>query len=78
MQSTFGDNAAAIKRVACPTLVLWGAKDLLIPVTAAHQFHADIHGSSLVILDELGHIPQEEDPDGSLEPVLEFLKCKNL
>ena len=33
----------------------------------------DVHGSRLVILDGLGHVPQEEDPRRSVEPVDEFL-----
>lgn len=55
------------------TLILWGADDRLIPLEVAQQFHKDLPNSTLVILDNLGHVPMEEDPERSIEPVLQFL-----
>ena len=63
-----------IKYIKQPTLLLWGAEDLLIPVENAHKFHQDLPTSTLVILDDTGHTPMEESPLESLEPVLNFLK----
>ena len=68
-----GVDADRIRAVAVPTLVLWGREDRIIPVEWARRFHEDIAGSRLVILDGLGHVPQEEDPQRSVEPVEEFL-----
>ena len=62
-----------IKYIKQPTLILWGAKDLLIPIENAYKFHEDLPNSTLVILDNTGHTPMEESPLESLEPVLEFL-----
>ena len=56
-----------------PTLILWGAKDRLIPPPNAERFHHDIAGSQLVVFPDLGHVPQEEDPHESVAPVLTFL-----
>ena len=56
------------------TLVLWGEDDLLIPVNHAQLFHDDLPNDTLVILKNMGHVPMEESPLESLEPVLEFLK----
>ena len=53
---------AAIKQVKVPTLILWGARDKWIPPENAAFFQRDIAGSQLVMYDELGHIPMEEDP----------------
>jgi pimeloyl-ACP methyl ester carboxylesterase len=53
---------AAIKQVKVPTLILWGARDTWIPPENAAFFQRDIAGSQLVMYDELGHIPMEEDP----------------
>ena len=39
----------------------------------AERFHEDIAGSQLVILDGVGHVPHEEDPGRSVEPVEKFL-----
>jgi len=68
------DNTDLVKSILQPTLVLWGEKDLLIPVSYAQRFHRDLPESRLVILKNTGHVPMEESPEESLAPVLEFLK----
>jgi pimeloyl-ACP methyl ester carboxylesterase len=68
-----GVDAERIRTIAVPTLVLWGRDDRIVPVEWAERFHEEIAGSRLVILDGLGHVPQEEDPERSLEPVEAFL-----
>jgi pimeloyl-ACP methyl ester carboxylesterase len=71
------DYADMIKGIRHPTLVLWGEKDLLIPVSYAHRFHSDLPNSKLVILESMGHVPMEESPEESLVPVLDFLNVTN-
>jgi pimeloyl-ACP methyl ester carboxylesterase len=56
-----------------PALILWGARDRLIPPASAEHFHRDIAGSELLVLPNLGHVPQEEDPAASVAPVRAFL-----
>jgi pimeloyl-ACP methyl ester carboxylesterase len=68
-----GVDADRIREVSVPTLVLWGRDDRIVSVEWARRFHADIAGSRLVILDGLGHVPQEEDPQRSVVPVEEFI-----
>ena len=63
-----------IKNIQQPTLILWGEKDLLIPIKFAYLFHNDLPNDTLVILKNMGHVPMEESPQESLAPVLEFLK----
>lgn len=63
-----------IKFIQQPTLIIWGAKDLLIPVENAYKFHNYLPNDTLVILEETGHTPMEESPLKSLEPVITFLK----
>jgi len=62
-----------IKTLKLPTLILWGAKDRLVPPASAHQFQHDIAGSQLVIFPGLAHVPHEEDPRASIVPVETFL-----
>jgi pimeloyl-ACP methyl ester carboxylesterase len=71
-----GAATSRLKTIAVPTLVLWGGADHLIPVDNAQRFAGDIPGARTVVLDGLGHVPQEEDPARSLAPVLEFLEIK--
>lgn len=63
-----------IKLIDQRTLILWGEKDLLIPVEEAYKFHRDLPNDTLVILSNVGHVPMEESPNQSLEAVLSFLK----
>jgi pimeloyl-ACP methyl ester carboxylesterase len=71
-----GVDAYRIHLVSAPTLILWGAKDQLIPVEYGQKFNQDIKGSQLVVLDNLGHVPHEEDPIKSFAPVKTFLDIK--
>jgi pimeloyl-ACP methyl ester carboxylesterase len=73
-QSDFGADAARIPTIRQPTLILWGGRDRLIPVDNARRFAHDIAGSRLVIFDDLGHVPQEEDAARTAAAVRVFLK----
>lgn len=73
-QLNAGVFADKIKTIKTPTLILWGAKDLLIPVTYGHQFKQDIAGSKLVVFEQLGHVPQEEDAAATVAVVQDFLR----
>ena len=64
---------AAIRALNVPTLILWGGKDRLIPVENGHRFAADIPGAKLVVFDDLGHVPQEEDPQRTVQALRNFL-----
>lgn len=68
-----GVDADRIRAISVPTLVLWGRDDRIVPVEYAERFHGEIAGSQLVILSGLGHVPQEEDPRRSVEPVEKFI-----
>ncbi|HEY1960965.1 MAG TPA: alpha/beta hydrolase [Rhizomicrobium sp.] len=67
------DHIADIK---APTLILWGEEDHLVPVEAARQFAANIHGARLVVYPHTGHIPQEEVPQKSADDLRAFLSGK--
>jgi len=69
-----GQDAARIRELKLPTLILWGGRDRLLPPAMAQRFHDDIAGSTLVVFDDLGHLPQEEDPARTLPPVQAFLQ----
>lgn len=71
-----GEFAAQIAKVRQPTLILWGGQDRLIPVDYGRQFQRDIADSRLVVFDELGHVPQEEDPARTVAAVMAFLSSQ--
>ena len=64
-----GSAAHRIAELKLPTLIIWGGRDRLIPPDDAQRFHHDIAGSTLVIFDDLGHAPEEEDPDRTVSAV---------
>ncbi len=68
-----GEQAEKISTLRLPTLILWGGRDRLIPPENARRFKQDIAGSKLVIFDDLGHVPHEEDPSRTVQAVLHFL-----
>lgn len=62
-----------IAALTMPTLILWGGRDRLVPLEFALRFERDIKGSTLVVFDDLGHVPQEEDPARTVVEVKKFL-----
>ena len=68
-----GQDVGRLAELKLPTLVIWGGRDRLIPPPVAERFRRDIAGSRLVVFPELGHVPQEEDPQRTVEAVKEFL-----
>jgi pimeloyl-ACP methyl ester carboxylesterase len=50
-----GDRSPLLARIAAPTHIVHGAIDPLVPVAAAHDLHAKIAGSTLEVVDGMGH-----------------------
>ena len=67
------DSARRIAQVTQPTLILWGGRDRLIPPNNAERFRHDIVGSQLRVFPDLGHVPQEEDPQRTVAAAIAFL-----
>lgn len=63
----------SLRRIQAPTLLVWGEKDGLIPFNNAQDYLQAIPNARLVSFPDLGHVPQEEDPAGSVVPVEAFL-----
>lgn len=72
-QAPLGLHESRIRDIRVPTLILWGGRDGLIPVEYGGLFNRDIASSRLVVFDDLGHVPQEEDPARTVAAVKSFL-----
>jgi pimeloyl-ACP methyl ester carboxylesterase len=57
-----------------PTLIVWGSRDPIIPVSHGERAHAAIPGSHLEIFNGVGHIPQLEAPDRFVAVLQRFLE----
>lgn len=55
--------AAVARRVAVPTLVIWGTRDRLVDVRLARRTAAAYPESRLLVIPECGHVPQMEAPE---------------
>lgn len=72
-QTRPGSLAMRISELKLPTLILWGGLDRLVPPEIGDRFHKDIAGSTFVRFDELGHVPQEENPTKTVAALKDFL-----
>ena len=57
-----------------PTLIVWGERDRIIPVSHAHEAHQAMPGSQLVIFEESGHFPHVEEPARFIEALTGFVE----
>jgi pimeloyl-ACP methyl ester carboxylesterase len=57
-----------------PILIIWGARDTIIPVRHAEHAHQAIPGSRLEIFDGVGHLPQLEAPARFVATLERFLE----
>jgi pimeloyl-ACP methyl ester carboxylesterase len=56
-----------------PTLIIWGDRDRIIPVSHAHAAHALIAGSRLEIVPGAGHFVPFEQPAAFLDAHVDFI-----
>lgn len=73
LEQRLSGEEAGIKQLKVPTLIIWGGKDRLIPLDNGKRFAADIAGAQLVVFDNLGHVPQEEDAQSTVAALQRFL-----
>jgi pimeloyl-ACP methyl ester carboxylesterase len=56
-----------------PTLLIWGARDAVIPCHHAHIAHTAMPGSTLEVFADAGHFPHESEPDRFIQLLSDFL-----
>jgi pimeloyl-ACP methyl ester carboxylesterase len=57
-----------------PTLLVWGARDPIIPVAHAHAAQAAMPGSRLEVFEGSGHFPHMDDTMRFVEVMCDFLE----
>ena len=62
-----------LKQITAPTLLLWGENDRMIPSSNAAHYASVLQRSRTVVLPNLGHVLQEEQPALGLAQVDAFL-----
>jgi pimeloyl-ACP methyl ester carboxylesterase len=74
IEQGYTGNVALLKEIKSPSLILWGGKDRLAPLEMGQRFARDIAGARLVVFEDLGHVPHEEDPARTVAEVRRFLE----
>jgi pimeloyl-ACP methyl ester carboxylesterase len=57
-----------------PALVLWGGKDPFVPLRHAEQQRESFPRAQVVVLEESGHWPFADDPEGTANAVVPFVR----
>jgi pimeloyl-ACP methyl ester carboxylesterase len=58
---------------AIPVQIIWGSRDVVVPVRHAHMAHAAMPGSRLEIFQRSGHFPFHDDPARFIDVVQRFI-----
>ena len=65
---------ALLPRLTCPTLIVWGREDAIVPLECGELYQQAIANAQLIVIDECGHSPQIEKPQAFADAVLPFLR----
>ncbi|MBN1298940.1 MAG: alpha/beta hydrolase, partial [Actinobacteria bacterium] len=67
------DIKSALSKINIPVLIVWGQNDGWIDIKNAYAFNNLIAGSSIVIIENAGHVPMEEQAEEFNSAVLSFI-----
>lgn len=70
VESDFSQEAA---RISAPTLIIWGGRDVMIPINVGHTLNKAIPHASFEIIESCGHRSMIGQPDTFSKVVLDFL-----
>ena len=57
------DFSRVLRAIAAPTLVIWGAEDIIAPLRSGQALASAIPGARLTVIEGAGHAPQLQFPD---------------
>src|SRR5262245_65073533 len=64
--------ASRLHRIQCPTLLVWGANDKLVPPAYAEGYRQGIAGAELKLIPNCGHLPMFEKEAEFVEMIAKF------
>jgi pimeloyl-ACP methyl ester carboxylesterase len=62
-----------LPEIGCPTLIVWGTDDMLVPESDAGEFERLITGSRKVVFEDTGHMAMIERPQTFNDCLVQFL-----
>ncbi len=66
--------AARLRRVDCPTLLLWGDDDKLVPPAFGREYQKHIKGAEFQLIPNCGHLPMFEKEAEFVEALTAFCR----
>ncbi len=69
----FSENYASL---TLPTLIIWSSNDEIVPLAIGERLHENLPNSKLIVLSDVGHAVQEEEPSLVLPYLQEFLDAE--
>jgi pimeloyl-ACP methyl ester carboxylesterase len=73
-RSAMSASVANYASIKVPTSLIWGDKDQVTPLAQGQQLNRLIKSSRLTVLDNVGHIPHIEAPEGFYDVLLKELR----
>ncbi|MFZ5616927.1 MAG: alpha/beta hydrolase [Pseudomonadota bacterium] len=70
---TLPDPEPMLRSITAPTLILWGAEDVVMPLEHGRRMEAAIPNARLIVYEGVGHVAQEEAPEETVADVRAFL-----
>lgn len=71
--STLQDSDIVLQKIKCPTLIMWGDKDNIVPIANMDYFVDHIGHAKLKVYFGVGHLPMLEIPEEFNADLLGFL-----
>lgn len=68
------DMIEDIKKINCPTLLIWGDKDTAVPINRAYELNKLIKNSKLIVYDNCTHYAYLEKLDEVCNVINDFIK----
>lgn len=68
-----GEITAAYPSIDVPALLIWGAKDEIVPAEVGRRLEGALRNAKLHIMQDCGHVPQEECPEQTIDLIARFL-----
>ena len=66
-------SPSATRSIALPTLILWCDHDRIVPLEIGLKLRRAMPNSTLRLVQDCGHMPQEEQPETTLELLQGFI-----
>lgn len=72
------DLTDRLGEIRCPTLLVWGREDILVPVADADEYERRIPDARKVVFDETGHMPMLERPGEFNDGLMSFVSARSV